>query len=303
MLAPLGHGGIMRWLAVSLALLLCACSSNDNANNTMNVDENVATVDMNAADMNAVDNATDVNAAAVPPTPPPPPPPPEPTMADGMENEANTSATATNSAETNASAPVKKGVGAFVDPPRMKVKKWYVIEFLVAPKARGPGEMTAGTIEGEAQGKATTAPQTVFLAPQMRVTLTSDPNVQITPKSKDVQAIGLDKAATWQWSVTPQVAGEHELSALVEPLDAQGNQIDSYTRYVKVRADATIDEQIDRATTIGEKLTKFFTSWRGAVLALAALIAALFVLVRTIRNRGKDAPPPGPPSDEEKQEG
>ena len=39
----------------------------------------------------------------------------------------------------------------------MKVKKWYVVEFLVAPKAKGPGEMTAGTIEGEAQGKATTA--------------------------------------------------------------------------------------------------------------------------------------------------
>jgi hypothetical protein len=301
----------MRWLTVSLALLLCACSSNDNASNTMNVDENIATVDMNAAgvnstDMNAVDmnaehNATDVNAAAIPP-PSPPPPPPEPTMADGTENAANTSAQATHSAETNTTAPVEKGVGAFVNPPRMKVKKWYVVEFLVAPKAKGPGEMTAGTIEGEAQGKATTAPQTVFLAPQMRVTLTSDPGVEITSKSKDVQAIGLDKAATWQWSVSPQIAGEHELSALVEPLDAQGNQIDSYTRYVKVRADATIDQQIDRATTLGAELTKFFTSWRGAVLALAALITTLFVLVRTIRSRGKDAPP-APPSNEEKQDG
>ena len=32
---------------------LPACSSNDNANNTMNVDENLTTTDMNATDMNA----------------------------------------------------------------------------------------------------------------------------------------------------------------------------------------------------------------------------------------------------------
>jgi hypothetical protein len=61
-------------LVAGAALAVAACSSNDNANNTMNVDENLATdmnatdmnaVDMNATDMNAVDmNATDVNATA-----------------------------------------------------------------------------------------------------------------------------------------------------------------------------------------------------------------------------------------------
>jgi hypothetical protein len=58
-------------LVAGAALAVAACSSNDNANNTMNVDENVTTdmnaTDMNAADMNATDanmtmNATDVNA-------------------------------------------------------------------------------------------------------------------------------------------------------------------------------------------------------------------------------------------------
>jgi hypothetical protein len=50
-------------LVAGAALAVAACSSNDNANNTMNVDENLAT-DMNAVDMNATDvNATaDVNA-------------------------------------------------------------------------------------------------------------------------------------------------------------------------------------------------------------------------------------------------
>ncbi|HLO19374.1 MAG: hypothetical protein ACJ8F4_08385 [Sphingomonas sp.] len=50
-------------LVAGAALAVAACSSNDNANNTMNVDENLTTTDMNATDMNAVDmNATDMNA-------------------------------------------------------------------------------------------------------------------------------------------------------------------------------------------------------------------------------------------------
>jgi uncharacterized protein involved in high-affinity Fe2+ transport len=50
-------------LVAGAALAVAACSSNDNANNTMNVDENLTTTDMNATDMNAVDmNAVDMNA-------------------------------------------------------------------------------------------------------------------------------------------------------------------------------------------------------------------------------------------------
>ena len=49
-------------LVAGAALAVAACSSNDNANNTMNVDENLA-VDMNATDMNMDMNATtDMNA-------------------------------------------------------------------------------------------------------------------------------------------------------------------------------------------------------------------------------------------------
>jgi uncharacterized protein involved in high-affinity Fe2+ transport len=50
-------------LVAGAALAVAACSSNDNANNTMNVDENLTTTDMNAVDMNATDmNAVDMNA-------------------------------------------------------------------------------------------------------------------------------------------------------------------------------------------------------------------------------------------------
>ena len=51
-------------LVAGAALAVAACSSNESANNTMNVDENLtAPADMNATDMNATDmNATDMNA-------------------------------------------------------------------------------------------------------------------------------------------------------------------------------------------------------------------------------------------------
>jgi uncharacterized protein YcfL len=54
-------------LVAGAALAVAACSSNDNANNTMNVDENLTTTDMNATDMNATDmnaTATDMNVSA-----------------------------------------------------------------------------------------------------------------------------------------------------------------------------------------------------------------------------------------------
>ncbi len=53
-------------LVAGAALAVAACSSKDNANNTMNVDENLTTTtttdtnmtDMNATDMNAAGNTT-----------------------------------------------------------------------------------------------------------------------------------------------------------------------------------------------------------------------------------------------------
>ena len=50
-------------LVAGAALALAACSSKENANNTMNVEENLGT-EMNAPEMNAPEmNATDMNAS------------------------------------------------------------------------------------------------------------------------------------------------------------------------------------------------------------------------------------------------
>lgn len=53
-------------LVAGAALAVSACSSNNDANNTMVVDENLATdmnADMNAMDMNAMDANMTMNAA------------------------------------------------------------------------------------------------------------------------------------------------------------------------------------------------------------------------------------------------
>jgi hypothetical protein len=50
-------------LVAGAALAVSACTSKENANNTMNVEENLGTENMAAPDMNATDmNATDMNA-------------------------------------------------------------------------------------------------------------------------------------------------------------------------------------------------------------------------------------------------
>ncbi len=48
-------------LVAGAALVVTACSSNDDANNTMVVEDNMA--DMNAMDMNATDPSMTLNAA------------------------------------------------------------------------------------------------------------------------------------------------------------------------------------------------------------------------------------------------
>jgi predicted component of type VI protein secretion system len=79
-------------LVAGAALAVSACSSNDAANNTMNVDENLtAPADMNATDMNATDmNATDMNAMNAADT------------ANAAADTANAAAATANAAANNA---------------------------------------------------------------------------------------------------------------------------------------------------------------------------------------------------------
>jgi hypothetical protein len=75
-------------LVAGAALAVAACSSKDNANNTMNVDENLTTTtDTNMTDMNMDTNAADANMTM--------------NGAD-MNASTNTTTTTTNTSTNNA---------------------------------------------------------------------------------------------------------------------------------------------------------------------------------------------------------
>jgi len=80
-------------LVAGAALAVSACSSNESANNTMNVDENLTTTDMNATDMNAMTdmNATDANMTMD-----------ATNAADAANNAADAANTAADTATNNA---------------------------------------------------------------------------------------------------------------------------------------------------------------------------------------------------------
>jgi hypothetical protein len=74
-------------LVAGAALAVAACSSKDNANNTMNVDENLTTTtDTNMTDMNMDTNAADANM----------------TMNGADMNASTTTTTTTNTSTNNA---------------------------------------------------------------------------------------------------------------------------------------------------------------------------------------------------------
>lgn len=189
--------------------------------------------------------------------------------------------------------PQDRGVGAFATPPPMEVGRWFNVEFLVAQNTQGMKE--------EAGGKTTEAPKQIYIAPKMRVTLLPDQDFKAVAKTPEVQAIGLDRSATWQWNVSPVSGGDLELTAQVQPLDAKGEVVDTYTKYVKVHAKVggyqSFISGTKNATGVGDALATLFKSWRETLLALAALIVAAFFVVRVIRNRGSggSAASPGPP--------
>ena len=193
-------------------------------------------------------------------------------------------------ASTEMTEPQDHGLGAFAVPPPMEVGRWYNVEFLVAPNAQG--------LKEEAAGKSTEASKDIYTAPRMRVTLVADEDFKVVAKTPEVQALGLDKSATWQWNVSPSSGGDLELTAHVAPLDAQGENLDDYTKYVTVHARVggyqSFLSGVRNATSAGDVLTALFKSWREALVALAALIAAAFVVRRVIKNRGADTPPPPP---------
>jgi hypothetical protein len=229
--------------------------------------------DMNAVDMNATMNASEI---------------------ENVSANASAPAGADHGAETTAPpvpapapAGVRKGLGAFVDPGDMEIDNWVTVEFVVGPD-------TAAITE-ETEGQPLTTPHPVFLSETMRVTLLPDPNFEIRPQSAAVQDTGPDMTATWQWKVKPSHGGNATLYAKVEVGTRQPDGslavARTYTRrvavHVKVGTWKGFLNALRNASTLGEVLNTLFSAWEKTLLALAALIAAASGVWMAIKKWGK----------------
>jgi hypothetical protein len=165
----------------------------------------------------------------------------------------------------------------------MYVGGWYPIEFVA-----GPDE---AALAQESEDAELTRSRPIFVSKTMRVTLLSDPNFRIRPKSKALQETGEDLAASWQWDVKPLAGGKHTLIAQVEVLRrGTGSRLQVVNRYsrrvsvsVGVGTFQSLLNGIRNAETIGEATASLFEAWRAALVALLALLVAFFGVRALIR--------------------
>lgn len=268
--------------ALVLVFFIGACEANtDYAAKNIEY-ENAVEAEVNAADVVA-DNVLDTAENAV-------------EYADATVNIDDASANA--DAPTLPDAPdtdtgpadVEEGVGAFTELPDMEVDNWYIVEFSVAPDEV--------VLSNQTEGQELTSPKPIYVAPIMRVTLQSDPGIEIRPSTPQLARTGKDKAESWQWSVKPLTDGERTLYAKVEVLERLPNgeldTIDIYTRrvaaQVKVGTWKGFLIAIRNAASLGDALATLFASWEKTLIALAALIAAAGGVWLAIRKWGKTGP-------------
>lgn len=269
--------------ALLLALLVGGCESK-----TEEAVENVAVENAVEADVNAVENvgnAIDVNHNASPQIVPPPP-----------------------ATDTGPGDESEEGLGAFRQLPDMEVDNWYTVEFFVAPEGEGAAKDEG--LAKESGNADLTDPAFVYVAPAMRVTLQDDPTFEIRAKTPAVVITGKDKSATWVWDVKPLTGGERSLYATVEVLQRnpdgslKKNADGSYVASMPKTRSASVEVKIgtwkgflialQNAASLGDVLTTLFSAWQKTLLALAALIGAVWAVRRAIKGRApSETPEPG----------
>jgi hypothetical protein len=277
--------------AVALTFSLGACGDMESASNTMNAEdvtniEDVLNADLNAdaenmsTDMNMIDaNAVMIDANVAE------------NAGEAVENAGNL--IEPPATDTGPDDLAEEGVGAFRDPGDMEVDKWYQVEFFVAPDK--PETQAAEELADVSEGVALTTAQPVFVAPIMRVTLLEDPNFEIRAKGDAIRTTGRDMSASWQWDVKPLTGGDRTLFAKVEVLrrlpDGSYEATETKTRRVAFSVEVGTWNglliALRNAATLGDLLATLFGSWRGALVALTALIVAASGLWLAIRNWGK----------------
>jgi hypothetical protein len=180
------------------------------------------------------------------------------------------------------------GHGAFQPPPEMWVDTPAVLEFAVG--------LTIGSLTRE-MGEAPPPAEVrdVFIGRCMRVTLEPNPAVRIQGPNGVTTRLARDMdRASWSWSVIPLNPGSPTLRARVEILAQRERQcsdriLDQYTERVPVQIRISrwrgFLRALGEAKNFGDVLAALFSSWEGAVAALAALLTALGTLFGTMKLR------------------
>lgn len=192
------------------------------------------------------------------------------------------------------------GLGTFAKPPVLTVGIPYTLKFYI-------GRNEAG-LKNVSEGREMTDSHRIWMAQTMRVTLDPNPDFVIKPQNPDqeIQDLSPDSTAAWFWIVTPLHQGHKKtLTARVQALvrgpdgelvkgpDGQlkGRYFPATTVDVDVRVSgkARIGGLIEDASWLAKALGGMFETWKGMLVALAALITAaggVWAAVRKLKGGG-----------------
>ncbi|HEX6660530.1 MAG TPA: hypothetical protein VF067_01500 [Sphingomicrobium sp.] len=256
---------MLRFLILLICVFLAGCNASPSEQSADNIEANAENA-ADTIDANAVNADADMNASA----------------------DVNADNQAGNVVPPFTDPQPEQGLAAFAEPPPMQAGKWSRIEFFIAENEQ--------KLAAEADGKATTPAETVYIAPKVKVTLKTDPDITIDGEPEQTQELGRDKRVTWQWNILPKSGGEHVLTARVQPLNPDGSIIQTYTREVTVQVKVGTYDRFasgtKRAGDVGDLLATLLHSWEKMLLALAAFLTAGFVVWRVLKNRGSGGSPP-----------
>jgi hypothetical protein len=181
------------------------------------------------------------------------------------------------------------GRGAFATPPPMWVGQPADLTFAV-------GKTDAGIVRELAPRNQPARTVRVNIGRCMKVTLEEDSRFDILSRNGETKRLAKDMdRASWRWSVRPKLAGVTEFRAKVEVLRKDGNRctdeaLDEYTERVEVQVQIGLGSRfkgaVGEATETGGLFAALFKSWQGALVSLAALLAAVSSVIVAVRNLG-----------------
>jgi hypothetical protein len=251
-------------------LLLVSCSSNDAAENTMNVDENLA-VENVLNGLPATDTGPDpseiIHCRRV--------------MRDVSRADCDLYERAWNN--------LAEGSGAIAAPPTLVRGESAKVSFAIAATDEG-GPETGEPTATELLGENATQTVTVRVGAKMGAQLTGE-GFAIAPREVVEQELSVTRGARWEWEVTALKAPRHRLllHVFVRFKDPDGEKSrllrsEPIPIEVKVTTSQTIGDYMDESQAwLGRG-----TNWLKALAAFIVALGAVVLAVRKLKSRDGD---------------